>query len=278
TAGPSEKCVARCGGEYDDMRMIPASFARVRQQCTDHLCMCFLITFQEVRLMSKTCNQLIQLRHLIRRATTPSYGARLVGDRGLPLVLLIGMREQVEGHPCRAVPIRGAGRRLQQWAHIADHGHLLVSPQVMQTLETGMERQLAPKTRDGNGQESGLWYCESRVLPYRSIRRVVIIGDKHVAAVIAAEQKDAHQRLVISRLPQRLEQANTLKSQDCCANRGEGSTDKRSPCECHVTLLLPLDLILGRRRDEIQSGLRAQTPLVGGNTGNRLADDVPHCP
>src|SRR4029453_17838749 len=139
-----------------------------------------------------------------------------------------------------------------------------------------MERKLTPKTRDVDGQETGLWYCESSVLPYPSIRRVIIIGDKHVAAVITAKQKNAHQSLVISRLRQRLQETKTLKSQDCCAKRGAGSTDKRSPCECHVTLLLPLDLILRRCRDEIHSGLRAQTPIVGWNTGNRLADDMPH--
>src|SRR5215475_11213927 len=103
-----------------------------------------------------------------------------------------------------------------------------------------MECQLAPQTRDVHGQETGLWYRETRVLPYRSIRRVVIIGDNHVAAVIAAEQKNAHQSLVISRLRQRLQQTKTLKGQDCCAKRGKGSIDKRSPCECHVTLLLRL--------------------------------------
>src|SRR6266581_4873698 len=141
-----------------------------------------------------------------------------------------------------------------------------------------MERKLAPQTRDIDGQETGLWYGEPSVLPYCSIRRVVVIGDKHVATVIASEQKDAHQSLVISRLRQRLQETKTLKSQDCCAKRGEGSTDKRSPCECHVMLLLPLDLILGRRRDEIHRGLHAQTPIVGWNTDHRLSDDVPHCP
>src|SRR4029434_7789333 len=113
-------------------------------------------------------------------------------------------------------------------------------------------------TRDLDGQEAGLWYGETSVLPYRSIRRVVIIGDNHVAAVIAAEQKNAHQSLVISRLRQRLQKTKTLTGQDCCAKRGAGSTDKRSPCECHVRLLLTLDLILGRCRDEIHGCLHAQ--------------------
>ena len=37
SAVPSEKCVARWGSEYDEMRMIPTSFARVLEGCTGHL-------------------------------------------------------------------------------------------------------------------------------------------------------------------------------------------------------------------------------------------------
>src|SRR5712691_6641203 len=139
-----------------------------------------------------------------------------------------------------------------------------------------MEGTLAPKTRDIDGQEVGLRYRESGVLPYGRICRVVIIRDNHVATVIATEQKNAHQSPVISRLRQRLQETKTLKGQDYCAKRGEGSTYKRSPCECHVTLLLTLDLILGRRRDEIHGRLHAQTPIVGWNAGNRVSDDVSH--
>src|SRR6266581_1126845 len=56
TAVQSEKCVARWGSEYDEMCMIIASFARVLQRCTGHLYMRFLLTFQEVRTIRKTCN------------------------------------------------------------------------------------------------------------------------------------------------------------------------------------------------------------------------------
>ena len=40
------------------MRMVTASFARVLQRCTGHLCMRFRLIFQDVRTISKTCNQL----------------------------------------------------------------------------------------------------------------------------------------------------------------------------------------------------------------------------
>jgi hypothetical protein len=41
SAVPSEKCVARWGSEYDEMRMITTSFARVLERCTGHLYMHF---------------------------------------------------------------------------------------------------------------------------------------------------------------------------------------------------------------------------------------------
>ena len=40
------------------MRMIPAGFARVSERCTSHLCMDFLPIFQQLGVISKTCNQL----------------------------------------------------------------------------------------------------------------------------------------------------------------------------------------------------------------------------
>src|SRR2546425_12753706 len=55
---PSEKCVARCGSEYDEIRMSTVRFARVLERCTGHLRRHFLLTFQDVRLVRKTCNQL----------------------------------------------------------------------------------------------------------------------------------------------------------------------------------------------------------------------------
>ncbi len=55
---PSEKSVARSGSEADAMRMISTCFARVLQRNTCSLDMHFLLIFQEVVSISKTCNQL----------------------------------------------------------------------------------------------------------------------------------------------------------------------------------------------------------------------------
>src|SRR6266852_3288596 len=56
---PSEKYAARRGSVEDGMRMITACFARAPQRCTSRTYMHFLLTFQEVMLISKTRNQLI---------------------------------------------------------------------------------------------------------------------------------------------------------------------------------------------------------------------------
>jgi hypothetical protein len=53
-----EKCVARCGSAYDEMRVITANVSRMLQRGTGYICIRFLLTFQAVRTSSKTCNQL----------------------------------------------------------------------------------------------------------------------------------------------------------------------------------------------------------------------------
>ena len=55
---PSEQYVARSGSASDDMRMIPARFAWVRQRSTRCLNRYFPSIFQELRTIGKTCNQL----------------------------------------------------------------------------------------------------------------------------------------------------------------------------------------------------------------------------
>ncbi len=60
------------------MRMFPARCARVSQRSTGHISMCFLIIFQAVRMMSKTCNQLNNIvghdHRAVKRVTRPMLG------------------------------------------------------------------------------------------------------------------------------------------------------------------------------------------------------------
>ena len=58
TAVPSEKCVAGWGSAYDEIRVIIDSFVRVLQRGTGHLCRHILSIFQQVGVITKTCNQL----------------------------------------------------------------------------------------------------------------------------------------------------------------------------------------------------------------------------
>jgi hypothetical protein len=55
---PSEKSVVPCRSKNDEMPMITARFARVIQWCTGHQETHFLIIFQCVDELGKTCNQL----------------------------------------------------------------------------------------------------------------------------------------------------------------------------------------------------------------------------
>ena len=55
---PSKKYAARRGSVEDGMRMSTACFARAPLRWTSRIGMHFLLTFQEVRLISKTRNQL----------------------------------------------------------------------------------------------------------------------------------------------------------------------------------------------------------------------------
>jgi hypothetical protein len=75
---PSEKGAVQCGSQDDAMRMITASFARVIERCTGHLCMQFLLIFQQVGAMSITCNQLLLKPYLrvfrgISKTNLPGY-------------------------------------------------------------------------------------------------------------------------------------------------------------------------------------------------------------
>jgi hypothetical protein len=55
---PSEKSVVPCRSKNDEMPMITACFARVIKWCTGHQETHFLIIFQCVDELGKTCNQL----------------------------------------------------------------------------------------------------------------------------------------------------------------------------------------------------------------------------
>src|SRR5262252_9430431 len=60
----------------DAMRMRTACFARAPQRCTSRLSRHFLLTFQEVRPLSKTRNQLILWCRRCGRRLAPSYSGK----------------------------------------------------------------------------------------------------------------------------------------------------------------------------------------------------------
>src|SRR5713101_4987706 len=85
---PSEKCAARRASVEDGRRMVTACFARALQRGTSRTYMHFLLMFQEVRLISKTRNQLIRTTRMKTRkmkttSVSGTYGAqRMSGASG----------------------------------------------------------------------------------------------------------------------------------------------------------------------------------------------------
>jgi hypothetical protein len=77
TTVQSEKCVARCDSKYDEMRMITVCFVRVLQRCTGSQYLHFLLIFQEVSPVSKTCNQLNDKRR-VGEVRTVELGTRIL--------------------------------------------------------------------------------------------------------------------------------------------------------------------------------------------------------
>jgi hypothetical protein len=61
SAVPSEKCVARWGSAYDEMRMITTSFARVLERCTGHLYMNFSLYFKMLGQFAKLATSYLQI-------------------------------------------------------------------------------------------------------------------------------------------------------------------------------------------------------------------------
>src|SRR5262245_904834 len=99
-----------------------------------------------------------------------------------------------------------------------------VSQKFMQSGQTGMEPKTTSNAGNVNLQQARLRYRDVRGRPAIGITHIVIKGNDHVAAVIATEQEYADQSLVVGRLGERLEQAETLEGQSGCANCAERPT------------------------------------------------------
>jgi hypothetical protein len=134
------------------------------------------------------------------------------------------MGEEVERDSHRSVPIAIAVGRLDQGAYIADHCNLTLAPEIVQAGQTRMKSEFGTNTGDNAGsQQARLRYRQSARFPSGRIGRVVVIGNNHVAAIVAAVQKNANQCPVIRRLSQRIEQTETLKGQHRSAKRSQGT-------------------------------------------------------
>ncbi len=141
----------------------------------------------------------IERRHLICDAPAPAGARKAVGDRGLPLALLVRMRIQAVGTIGLVVGL--GGRRIER-ADVGEEGELLLVEQSLQLAEVGMQ----PERRRGagglDGQQSRLRELDAGARgPHGGVLRVAgaVVGNQHAVAVHAAEEEDADQCLVVRR-------------------------------------------------------------------------------
>ena len=83
--------------------------------------------------------------------------------------------------------------------------------------------------RRGNGQQLLLGDLQTGTGAGCGIIRVPIKWDHHIAAVVAAEEKDTDERLVIPRLGEGVKQAETFKGKGCGAKGAK--TAVRNACK-----------------------------------------------
>src|ERR671915_1436903 len=103
------------------------------------------------------------------------------------------MREEVERHPDRSVPVGIAIGRLHQRAYIADHCNLALTPEFVQAGQARMKSELGANPRDWAGsQQTRLRYRQAAGLPGGRIGAVIVIRNDHITTVVAAVQEDAN--------------------------------------------------------------------------------------
>ena len=119
--------------------------------------------------------------------------------RGLPLPLLVGVREEVDGNRPGICEILRPGDRLRERADVRDDGQLPAVKQSLQPRKIGMEAVGDIACFRNDGKQRGLGQrqigadCRVVRIPGRVIR------NKQIVAVVAAEQKYTDQRLIATR-------------------------------------------------------------------------------
>ncbi len=144
--------------------------------------------------------------------------ARHLGDRRHALLLLVAVREQVVRALLASCLVLRLRDRLHERPRVDDRSELAGVEQRLQRWiavgrgERGMEAEHLPrKVGRRDLEQVGLRHVDARSgIPYREIARVVRIRDHHVIRVVAPEQEDANERLVVRRLRGRAGQAQLV--------------------------------------------------------------------
>src|SRR3984893_7345515 len=124
-------------------------------------------------------------------------GVRQSGKlRGLPLILLVGVREQILGQMRELLIILPRGG-LHQSSYVGQDGQGLVGiEQRLQSREVGMEAKVG-LAAGLQRQERAL--AEGQILAYRLVVGVArrVDGHNQIVGIVASKEEDAHQRFVV---------------------------------------------------------------------------------
>ena len=77
----------------------------------------------------------IHVACVVGDSSPPTGGAGAIGNRCLPLILLIGVGEEVQRHANRAVSVARSIGGLHQWAHVADDAQFAHAPELVETSQ-----------------------------------------------------------------------------------------------------------------------------------------------
>ena len=134
----------------------------------------------------------------IRHSPTPTGATWLIGDGGLPLDRLVGMRKELRRNSRPAREILGTSDRRDEGAHVRDDAEVALIEKALQFRQTGMETKVTAVTiLQSKWKKGRLGDCENA--SRRGLRGIAVrvVRDDDIVRVISAVKKQANERPVV---------------------------------------------------------------------------------
>ena len=154
----------------------------------------------------------------IGRPASPAALPDTVGDRGLPLRHLVGMREELI-RPRRTDLVVLPGQRLHQRTDVAHDRELLLDPQSLQLEQVRMQAKRRADPCRNDRQQAVTRDRQARCAPDCGVG--IVVGGRcrndHVVAVVPAGEEHTDQRPVLGPLREGVDHAEALHAGDECS-------------------------------------------------------------